>query len=116
AYVSEFPCTPICALDADIRFTTGASYREDLLTNPVTLLGTDLERLPWLIDLSRRVLRTVNWNLAWSSFYSIVGMFAAAAGMVDPVFAAGIMLLGSSLVAGNTAQLHNYPGPSETRS
>lgn len=114
ACVSEYPSAPVWASDADIRFTIGANYKEDLLTNPVTFLGTDLERLPWLIDLSHRVLRTVNWNLAWSSFYSIVGMFAAAAGMVAPVLAAGIMLLGGSLVAGNTAQLHNYPGPSES--
>ncbi|MFH1739241.1 MAG: HAD-IC family P-type ATPase [bacterium] len=98
--------------EPDIHVAVGATCEGGIPNSPIVLLGGDLERLPWLIDLSRRAFRTVNWNLAWSSFYSIVGMFGAAAGIIHPVFAATAMLVGSLLVASNTAQIHNHPGPS----
>jgi len=101
--------------ETSLSVTVGAACGGEIPDSPITLLGNDLERLPWLIDLSRRVLRTVNWNLAWCSFYSVAGIFAAVAGIFDPVFAAAVMLIGGTLVAGNTAQIHSYPGPSQRK-
>ncbi len=98
---------------ANLHVAVGAECGDTIPDSAVTFMGKDLERLPWLIDLSRRVWRTVNWNLTWCFFYSVVGMVAAAAGILDPVFAAAAMLVSGTLVAGNTAQIHNYSGPGE---
>jgi heavy metal translocating P-type ATPase len=63
----------------------------------VTLLGGDLRRLPWLIALSERTLRTAKTNLLWSFGYNTVGMGLAVAGLLHPLFGA-VGMVGSSLL------------------
>ncbi|HSU84582.1 MAG TPA: HAD-IC family P-type ATPase, partial [Thermoanaerobaculia bacterium] len=63
----------------------------------ITLLGGDLRRLPWLIALSERTLRTAKTNLLWSFGYNTVGMGLAVAGLLHPLFGA-VGMVGSSLL------------------
>lgn len=64
----------------------------------VTLLGGDLRKLPWLIALSERTLRTARTNLIWSFSYNTIGVGLAAAGLLHPLFGAVGMVLSSLLV------------------
>ncbi|HEX6899251.1 MAG TPA: cation-translocating P-type ATPase [Thermoanaerobaculia bacterium] len=64
----------------------------------VTLLGGDLRRLPWLIALSERTLRTARGNLVWSFSYNTIGMGLAMAGLLHPLFGAVGMVASSLLV------------------
>ncbi|HEX6864995.1 MAG TPA: HAD-IC family P-type ATPase, partial [Thermoanaerobaculia bacterium] len=64
----------------------------------VTLLGGDLRKLPWLIALSERTLRTARTNLVWSFSYNTIGVGLAAAGLLHPLFGAVGMVLSSLLV------------------
>lgn len=64
----------------------------------VTLLGGDLRKLPWLIALSGRTLRTARSNLIWSFSYNTIGVGLAAAGLLHPLFGAVGMVLSSLLV------------------
>ena len=63
----------------------------------ITLLGGDLRRLPWLIALSERTLRTAKTNLLWSFGYNAIGMGLAVAGLLHPLFGA-VGMVGSSLL------------------
>ena len=57
-----------------------------------------LDRLPWLIALSERTLRTARNNLIWSFSYNTVGVALAVAGLLHPLFGAVGMVASSLLV------------------
>ncbi|MCB0190181.1 MAG: cation-translocating P-type ATPase, partial [Caldilineaceae bacterium] len=71
----------------------------------VSLLGTDLQQIPWLLRLARRTYRTIQWNLLWAFIYNLIGIALAAAGLLHPLFAAVAMVLSSALVVGNALRL-----------
>ena len=74
----------------------------------VSLLGTDLEQIPWLLALARRTYRTIQWNLLWASVYNVIGIGLALAGLLHPLPAAVAMVLSSALVVGNTLRLRTF--------
>lgn len=77
----------------------------------VTLLGGDLRRLPWLIALSERTLRTARNNLVWSFSYNTVGIALAVAGLLHPLFGAVGMVASSLLVVLRSQRLYHTPLP-----
>ena len=68
----------------------------------IVTAGSDLDVLPWLIDLARAARRTTRVNLAWAFGYNTVGLGLAAAGLLQPVIAAGLMAASSLLVVLNS--------------
>lgn len=74
----------------------------------VSLLGTDLGQIPWLLRLSRRTYRTIQWNLLWAFAYNVIGVGLAMAGLLHPLLAAVAMILSSVLVVGNTLRLRTF--------
>ncbi len=79
----------------------------------VTLLGGDLRRLPWLIDLSAATLRTARFNLAWGFGYNTVGLVLAAQGRLHPLFGAVAMVASSLFVVLQAQRLTRLPLPGE---
>jgi len=77
----------------------------------VCLLSDDLRRLPWAIEWSRRTLRTIRFNLLWAFLYNVVGVGLAAAGWLNPVFAAIAMVGSSLMVIGNSLWLAQATAP-----
>jgi P-type E1-E2 ATPase len=75
----------------------------------VVALHTDLGLVPDLLDLARRVHRTLVGNLSWAFAYNLVGVALAATGNLSPVFAASAMLVSSLLVIGNSLRLNRGP-------
>jgi heavy metal translocating P-type ATPase len=71
----------------------------------VTILGGDLRRLPWLVALARRTLRTARINLFWAFFYNLIGLALAVAGLLHPLFGAVAMVLSSLLVVLHSQRL-----------
>lgn len=76
----------------------------------VSLLGVDLQQIPWLLALARRTYRTIQWNLVWAFIYNVIGIGLAMAGRLHPLLAAVAMILSSVLVVGNTLRLRRYGG------
>jgi Cu2+-exporting ATPase/Cu+-exporting ATPase len=74
----------------------------------VSLLGSDLAQISWVIDLARRTYRTIGWNLAWAFIYNLVGVALAMAGFLHPVLAAVVMVISSALVVGNSLRIFKY--------
>jgi heavy metal translocating P-type ATPase len=71
----------------------------------VVLLEPGLDQLPELLELARRARRIARQNLAWTFAYNSTALALAAAGLLQPVWAAAVMLSSSALVIGNSLRL-----------
>jgi heavy metal translocating P-type ATPase len=94
---------------ADVGIALGSGTDISRHSAGVCLLGNDLSRLPWLIDLSRQTVSAIRWNLVWAFAYNIAGVGLAAAGWLHPVFAAVAMGASSLLVVTNSLRLAGFP-------
>lgn len=93
----------LAAASVGIALGSGADIARH--TAAVCLLGDDLTRLPWLVQLAERTVRTIRWNLFWAFFYNMIGIGLAAAGWMNPIFAAVAMAVSSLIVVGNSLRL-----------
>jgi Cu+-exporting ATPase len=57
------------------------------------------------VQLAERTVRTIRWNLFWAFFYNMIGIGLAAAGWMNPIFAAVAMAVSSLIVVGNSLRL-----------
>lgn len=102
----------LAAADVGIALGCGADIARE--TAGVCLLSDDLLRLPWAIDLARRTVRTIRWNLAFAFVYNVAGIALAAAGYLNPIVAAIAMTASSLLVISNSLRLAHDEGASAT--
>jgi heavy metal translocating P-type ATPase len=93
----------LAASDVGIALSCGTDVSRD--SAAICLLGDDLSRIPWTIDLARRTIGVIRQNLIWSFGYNLVGVFAAALGVLNPAVAAFLMVVSSALVIGNSLRL-----------
>ncbi len=77
----------------------------------VTILGGDLRKLPWTIDLAHRTVRTAHLNLFWAFFYNGIGITLAVCGLLHPLFGAVAMVASSLLVVVHSQRLTRFPLP-----
>lgn len=80
---------------ADLSIAMGRGSDIAIDTAMLTLLTSDLLRLPQAIRLSARTVRTIRQNLFWAFFYNVVSV-PIAAGVLYPI--CGFML--SPMIAG----------------
>lgn len=78
----------------------------------ITLLSSDLQRLPDAIRLSSQTIRTIHENLFWAFFYNVVSVPIAAGVlypicgfMLNPMIAGAAMALSSVSVVCNSLRL-----------
>lgn len=99
----------LAAADVGIALGCGADISRQ--SADVCLLGNDLARIPWTIELARLTMRVVRQNLAWAFGYNLVGIALAVAGKLNPIWAAFFMVAGSLVVIGNSMRLSAVPLP-----
>jgi heavy metal translocating P-type ATPase len=93
----------LSAADVGIALACGTDLARE--TADVNVIGDDLRAVPWVLDLARRTRGTLRGNLFWAFFYNAAGIGLAAAGKLNPVLAAGAMVLSSLFVVYNSRRL-----------
>ncbi len=89
--------------DLSVAMGTGTDVAMDAAM--VTIVSSDLRKLPQLLDLSRRTSRIIRGNLFWAFIYNLLAVPVAAFGLVNPMIGAACMALSSVCVVLNSLRL-----------
>lgn len=90
----------------DISIAMGAAGSDVAIHSAsIALMNNNLNRIPFLINLSKMTSRVIRQNLAFGVLVIIVGEIFAAAGHVSGITAAVIHLLSGLVVVFNSARL-----------
>ena len=99
---------------ADIGMSLGTGPDLGLRSASVTLMRADLRDVYSALVLSRRVTNNMCQNLGLALFFNLVTLpFAAGAlyphfgWLMNPMFAGGVMVLGTAAIMANAARLRN---------
>jgi P-type Cu+ transporter len=93
----------LAAADVGIALASGTDIAMEAAG--LTLMHSDVSRLPQAILLSRAVTAKVKQNLFWAFAYNVVGLGLAAAGMLNPMVAGAAMAFSSLSVVLNALLL-----------
>src|SRR5437660_7035765 len=90
----------------DIGIAMGAAGSEVAIHSAtIALMNNDLQRLPFLVNLSRSTRTVINQNFLFGVVFIICGMTFSALGQVGPIVAAIMHNIGSLIVIFNSARL-----------
>jgi len=97
--------------DVSIAMGKGSDIAMDIAK--MTIISSDLTRIPASIKLSRQTVKTIRQNLFWAFIYNIIGIPVAAGllypftgFLLNPMIAGAAMALSSVSVVTNSLRLH----------
>jgi len=93
----------------DLSVAMGAAGSDVAINSAsVALMNDDLERLPFLIELSRRAISVVHQNLLFGVFFITVTLTLSGLGAITPVYGALLHLVAALVVVFNSARLVRF--------
>ncbi len=97
---------------ADVSIAMGMGSDIALDVAKITLMNSDLAKIPQALRLSRLTVRGIRQNLFWAFIYNLIGIPIAAGllyplfgFLLDPMIASAAMALSSLSVVGNSLRL-----------
>ncbi len=90
---------------ADLGIAMGSGADLAMHAAPVVLMGHSLTSITDVFRLASITLRVLKQNLFWAFFYNTAGISLAMSGVLNPILAAGAMVLSSLSVIGNSMRL-----------
>ena len=101
----------VSLVTADIGVAVGSGTDIAMDSSDVVLMKDNLEKIPELMDISKRTIRNIKQNLFWAFFYNIcmlpiaMGVFSIWGLTMNPMFASLAMTLSSITVTLNSLRL-----------
>lgn len=90
----------------DVSIAMGAAGSDVAIHSAsIALLNSNLNRIPFLIDLSRRTISVIRQNMVIGGLFIVAFMALAGAGYVSPVLAAALHVVSGLAVVFNSARL-----------
>jgi len=90
----------------DISIAMGAAGSDVAIHSAsIALMNSNLNRVPFLVELSRRTIAVIRQNLVIGGLFIVVFLSLAGAGYVSPVMAAALHIASGLIVVFNSARL-----------
>lgn len=95
-------------VQADVSIAMGRGSDIAMDTATVTILSSDLEKIPEMIRLSRMTVKTIHQNLVWAFIYNLIGV-PIAAGVLYPLngFLLNPMIGGAAMAFSSVSVVSN---------
>jgi Cu2+-exporting ATPase len=102
--------TALATADVSIAMGHGSDIAMDVAK--MTIISSDLIKIPKAIQLSKQTVATIRQNLFWSFIYNVLGIFIATGilypingFLLNPMIAGAAMALSSVSVVSNSLRL-----------
>jgi P-type E1-E2 ATPase len=93
---------------ADSGIAMGSATSLAMKAAHLVLMNSRLGRIAEALDLARLTINVIRQNLFWAFAYNVAGISLAVMGRLNPIFAAGAMVVSSLFVAWNSSRVSRY--------
>lgn len=91
---------------SDVGIAMGAAGTDVALeTADIALMNDDIAKIPFLVRLSRKMIRIIKWNIGFGMFFNLAAVLASGSGLLNPITGALVHNIGSVLVVISSASL-----------
>jgi len=91
---------------SDVGIAMGAKGTEVALeTADIALMHDDISKLPFMVKLSRRMLKVIKWNIAFGLTFNLIAVLASGSGFLTPIMGAVVHNVGSIIVVISSASI-----------
>jgi len=91
---------------ANVSIAMGAAGTDVALeTADIALMNDDISKIPFLIRLSRRMLKLIKYNIAFGLLFNLAAVLASGGGFLTPIMGALVHNIGSVLVVLSSASM-----------
>ncbi len=90
---------------ADLSMAMGTGTDTAIAAADITLMRPDVNAAIDALQLSDRTIKIIKGNLTWAFAYNAIGIPIAAAGLLNPMYAAAAMALSSVFVVTNSLRI-----------